>query len=166
MQDPHCHRLPLGYLISFRAYGTWLHGDARGSIDRFHNRYGAPYIPLNERWHAYNERLLTLAPINLNAQRRATIDNAISETCEVRNWKLHAANVRTNHVHAVVSALCDPEIVLRALKANATRKMREAGCWTSTGTPWARKGSKRWLWTSDQLRKAIAYVKDQQGAPL
>ena len=30
---------PLAYFISFRTYGTWLHGDERGSIDRFHNRY-------------------------------------------------------------------------------------------------------------------------------
>jgi len=38
----HTHRefrtedIPLAYLISFRAYGTWLHGDRRGSVDRFH----------------------------------------------------------------------------------------------------------------------------------
>src|SRR6478672_9632806 len=102
--DPYSDRIPLGYLISFRAYGTWLHGDARGSIDRFHNRYHTPYIALNERWHAYNERLLNVAPVKLNAQRRAAINNSIGETCEVRGWRLHAVNVRTNHVHAVVSA--------------------------------------------------------------
>jgi REP element-mobilizing transposase RayT len=164
--DSHSDRIPLGYLISFRAYGTWLHGDARGSIDRFHNRYGAPYIPLNEIWHAYNERILKLTPVRLTSQRRVAIDNAISETCELRKWRLHAANVRTNHVHAVVSAPCDPEIVLRALKANATRKMREAGCWKNKDTPWASKGSKRWLWTSHQLQTATAYVQDGQGAPL
>lgn len=164
--DSHSNRIPLGYLISFRAYGTWLHGDARGSIDRFHNRYGAPYIPLNETWHSYNERILKLVPVRLTSQRRVAIDNAINETCELRDWRLHAANVRTNHVHAVVSAPCDPEVVLRALKANATKKMREAGWWKSNDTPWARKGSKRWLWTSDELRRAIAYVQDRQGAPL
>jgi len=37
--------IPLAYFISFRAYGTWLHGDKRGSIDRFNNRYRSPYIP-------------------------------------------------------------------------------------------------------------------------
>jgi hypothetical protein len=42
----HTHRefrtedIPLAYLISFRAYGTWLHGDRRGSVGHFHNRYG------------------------------------------------------------------------------------------------------------------------------
>jgi len=170
MRDPHADpptdRIPLGYLITFRAHGTWLHGDARGSIDRFHNRYGTPDIPPDERWHTYNERIMRLAPVKLNRKRRAVIHYAIIETCELRKWRLHAANVRTNHVHIVVSASCHPEIVLRALKANATRNMRDAGCWTNHDTPWARKGSKRWLWTYDQLQAAIAYVEDGQGEPL
>ena len=25
---------PLAYFISFRTFGTWLHGDRRGSVDR------------------------------------------------------------------------------------------------------------------------------------
>ena len=170
MRDPHTDfysdHIPIGYLITFRAYGTWLHGDARGSVDRFHNRYGTPHIPPDIRWRSYNERMMKLEPVKLNRIRRAAIDKAIKETCEFRKWRLHAANVRTNHVHVVVRAPCHPEIVLCALKANATRKMREAGCWTSIQTPWAQKGSKRWLWTYSQLQAAIAYVVDGQGVPL
>jgi len=49
---------PLAYLITFRAYGTWLHGDARGSIDRFHNRYRSLYIEPDERWHRHNVHTL------------------------------------------------------------------------------------------------------------
>ena len=166
MHDPHSAYIPRGYLITFRAYGTWLHGDRRRSVDRFHNQYGTPDIPANERWHNYNERVMKLEPVKLNRIRRSAINDGIKETCELRKWKLHAANIRTNHVHVVVGTRCDPEIVLRALKANSTRKMREAGCWTSTQTPWAQKGSKRWLWTDNQLQAAIAYVRDGQGAPL
>ena len=170
MHDPHevfnYDRTPLGYLITFRTHGTWLHGDARGSIDRFHNRYGTPDIARNPAWYRYNERLMKLAPVKLHAQRRAAIYESITQTCELRKWKLYTANVRTNHVHVVVNAFCNPEIVLRALKANATRKLREAGCWTSSRTPWASKGSKRWLWTYEQLTAAIVYVKDGQGVPL
>lgn len=164
--DPYSDRIPLGYLITFRAHGTWLHGDDRGSVDRFHNRYGTPDIPPNERWHGHNERMMKFAPVRLNRNRRTAIDNAISETCELRKWILHAANVRTNHVHVVVSAGCDPEVILCALKANATRKMKNEGCWESDNTPWAQKGSKRWLWTYNQLQAAIAYVLDGQGVPL
>jgi len=57
--------IPLAYLISFRTYGTWLHGDKRGSIDRFHNRYRSPYIPPNEKWHRYNQEQLKTEPLIL-----------------------------------------------------------------------------------------------------
>jgi len=40
----------LAYLITFRCYGTWLHGDERGSIDRrTYNRYGPPDMPANKK---------------------------------------------------------------------------------------------------------------------
>jgi hypothetical protein len=42
---------------------------------------------------------------------------------------LHALNVRTNHVHTVVTASRKPEQVLNGLKANATRQLRNEGLW-------------------------------------
>ena len=40
---------PLAYLITIRSYGTWLHGDERGSMDRHeHHRYGFPKIAPNQ----------------------------------------------------------------------------------------------------------------------
>ena len=34
-----------GYLITFRCYGTWLHGEERGSVDRrYYNRVGTAKI--------------------------------------------------------------------------------------------------------------------------
>jgi hypothetical protein len=50
-------QIPLGYLITFRSYGSWLHGDRRGSVDRFHNRFGTPRIPHNEAMN-FNGRAL------------------------------------------------------------------------------------------------------------
>ncbi len=75
-------------------------------------------------------------------------------------------NVRTNHVHTVVSAQCKPEKILAALKANATRKLREAGCWKSNDSPWANRGSKKYLWTEEDVVSAVAYVEYDQGEPL
>ena len=75
-------------------------------------------------------------------------------------------NVRTNHVHTVVSAQCKPEKILTALKANATRKLREAGCWKRNDSPWADRGSKKYLWTEEDVVDAIAYVEYDQGEPL
>src|SRR3989440_7378126 len=92
---------PLAYLITFRSYGTWLHGDARGSIDRFHNRHKSPYIDPNDRWHEHNATSLRSKPVTLDASRRKSIETAIRETCSFRHWHLHAVNARTNHVHTV-----------------------------------------------------------------
>ena len=52
--------IPLGYLITFRCYGTWLHGDERGAIDRLHNRYKSPYLPRSDRRHKLSERSLNV----------------------------------------------------------------------------------------------------------
>jgi REP element-mobilizing transposase RayT len=157
--------IPFGYLITFRAYGTWLHGQG-GSVDRFHNVYGEPKLPANEQRRRYNQRLLAHRPVKLSSNARGSVELAIRETCEIRRWSLWAFNVRTNHVHTVVSANTKPKNVLSALKANATRLLREAGQWRSERSPWARKGSKRYLWTEQQLINAIAYVMYDQGEPL
>lgn len=123
------NNVPLGYLITFRGYGTWLHGDPRGSVDRFHNRYGSPRLPHNEKWRQYNRQELRHPPVKLSSGERQVIEAGIRETCQIRKWSLWAMNVRTNHIHVVVSARCEPETVLTAFKANATRKLREAGYW-------------------------------------
>ncbi|HWS88013.1 MAG TPA: transposase [Pyrinomonadaceae bacterium] len=158
--------LPLAFLITFRCYGTWLHGDERGSIDRHHNVYGTELIPPNERWEQHNTQNLRHEPVILDASRRAAAEAAVRETCEARGWLLRAVNVRTNHVHAVVSADCRPEPVLKAFKANATRMMRERGCWPHRHSPWAEGGSRRYLWTERSIERAVAYVVDGQDVPL
>ena len=56
--------------------------------------------------------------------------------------------------------------ILNAFKADATRTMSEADCWHSENIPWVRRGSKRYLWTEQQLLAAIAYVQYDQGEPL
>jgi hypothetical protein len=62
---------PLAYFISFRTYGTWLHGDKRGSIDRFHNAYLSPYIKRNEKWREYTQQRLKAKPLILKAKSLA-----------------------------------------------------------------------------------------------
>lgn len=158
--------IPIGYLITFRTYGTWLHGDPRGSMDRFHNVYGTPKLPPSPKRQEYERRLMKMMPVTLDSRRRAAVKQSLHETCKKRKWKLWVSNVRTNHVHSVVSARCPALTVLRVLKAHATRGMRESGCWTSDRTPWAYRGSRKKLWTETDLREAITYVESGQGEPL
>src|SRR5690349_3878897 len=103
--------IALGYLITFRGYGTWLHGDERGSVDRFHNVYGTPRLPTNHLRQEYERRRLKRPPVTLAGKQRAAVERAIRNTCEIRKWTLWAFNIRTNHVHSVVSAPCGSKTV-------------------------------------------------------
>jgi REP element-mobilizing transposase RayT len=158
---------PLGYLITFRCYGTWLHGDERGSIDRFHNRYKSPYLARSDRRRDLNLKQMRSEPLVLDTKQRQSVDLAVREVCVNREWLLHALNVRTNHVHTVVSiGSIKPDRVLNAFKAYATRRMRLDGNWTESHSPWADKGSQRYLWTEQSLALAIDYVINGQGGEL
>jgi REP element-mobilizing transposase RayT len=55
------------------------------------------------------------------------VEQAVREVCTNRGYWLRAINVRTNHVHTVVSAAIKPEPILQAFQAYATRELRRAG---------------------------------------
>jgi REP element-mobilizing transposase RayT len=154
---------PLAYLITIRAYGTWLHGDERGSVDRrSHNKYGAPNITPNERLSSAEKAQLRHPPLILSQAQRAAVEQAIREVAACRGYQLLAVNVRTNHVHCVVVAGCKPESLLVAFKAYSTRLLRRAGLISSDIKPWSRHGSTLYLWTEDEVERAIDYVINAQ----
>ena len=59
-----------------------------------------------------------------------------------------------------------PDLVLNAFKANATRQLRQDGLWSDPFSPWADKGSKRSLWIEQSVARAIDYVMNGQGDDL
>ncbi len=157
---------PIAYLITFRTYGTWLAGDERGSIDKYHNKYGgARAVESPERNAIHNTRLKS-PPFLLNAASRKLVEEAIREVCLFRNWILTALNVRTNHVHVVVSGDAPSGKMLNDFKAYSTRKLRDGSQWKFDHSPWVDKGSKRNLWTEAHIGTASEYVINGQGGPL
>src|SRR5436309_15545609 len=109
---------PLAYLITFRTYGTWLHGDERGSVNRFRNVYGTKFLPHERAWRVRNFKKLKMEPVKLNDEQRTCVRMAITACCKFRGWNLMALNVRTNHAHAVVDiAEKSWSLALNALKA-------------------------------------------------
>jgi REP element-mobilizing transposase RayT len=80
----------------------------------------------------------------------------------MRDWQLYAVNARTNHVHVVISAPDRPEFVMTAVKANATRLMRERRLVDTGVRMWTRHGSTRYLWNEASLERAIGYVMEGQ----
>lgn len=158
--------IPLAYFISFRCYGTWLHGDYRGSVDRSHNTYGTAFLSLDEEREYEEFTRLKHSLVKLDETRRPIVEKTVREVCQHRDWLLQAINVRTNHVHTVVVADRKPEAVMDTFKAYATRRMTEAGVWQRGQKPWSRHGSTRWLWTERSVERAIDYVLNCQGDEL
>src|SRR3984893_2168399 len=152
------HALPFAYLITFRCYGTWLHGDARGSMDPKHHVYGAAKVAASQPFENSNRKQLKHAPVILDVRQRKVVEAAVRGVCDYRSYILRALNARTNHVHCVVSAMCKLEPILDALKAYATRALRRAGLITLETKPWSRHGSTIYLWTEKDAAKAIEYV--------
>ena len=155
--------VPLAYLITFVTYGTWLHGDPRGSVDHMHNAPGTPFLKPDPRRAARERSRLRQPPVRLDAGSRRTVELAAAGVCAYRGWTLHTVHARTNHVHAVIAAPVRPEPVLHDLKAYGTRALRREGHVDQQLTPWADGGSTRYLWTPAALAAAIRYVNDAQG---
>ena len=136
----------------------------RGSIDRRkYHVYGTPDMPENNKLREDENTELKSPVVPLNSAQRAVVERAIREVCEHRGYVLLALNARTNHVHSVVTAPCKPEHVMDSFKAYATRRLREAGLLGLDVKPWSRHGSTPYLWTEDQVQRAIDYVINGQG---
>ena len=157
---------PLAYFITFHTYGTWLHGHENGSVDPKHNRVNTPHIAPSPSLAARDSGNLSGAPVTLDTRARAVVRATIEAVCSRRGWALHALNVRTTHIHLVVSSAATPERVMNDLKAWCTRRLREAGLVAPDARAWSRHGSTRWLNTQLSLARAIEYTLHEQGAPL
>lgn len=127
---------PIAYLIPFRCYETWLHGDERGSANKFNNKYLSPFLKTNKIWETENKNKLKSQPVILNAEQRKIVEQTIREVCEFRDLILYAVNVRTNHVHTVISTgNHSAKSALNAFKSYSTRKLKEENCWKLSHSP-------------------------------
>jgi len=97
------------------------------------------------------------APFVLGAAERSCVGAAARQVCRGRRWDLHAINVRTSHVHAVISAAEPPEAVMHALKAAASGQLRREGLIAPGQKVWARHGSTRYV-REYGLEAVCAYV--------
>jgi hypothetical protein len=80
---------PLGYFLSWGTYGTRLHGDPRGTVDRTDTGHGDPILgPHEERWE-YEREKMRFPPAILTREQRLFAESAIPEICERGLWKYH-----------------------------------------------------------------------------
>ena len=100
--------------------------------------------------------------VELTEDQRRIVAATIQEVAAHRRWGIHTVNVRTNHVHVVVTAPGQlPEKVMNDFKAWATRRLREAGM-AGAGALWSRHGSTPHLYSEAALAEAVHYVSQLQ----
>ena len=161
------HSAAKGYLITFRCYGTWLHGDERGSVDRRHyNRIGMPQMPPDPERVQRRRTQLKQDPYILGPVERRIVESAVKQVAGTRGYRLLALNVRSNHAHIVSNNAAKPEQMMNGFKAYSTRSLRAAGLIANDFKPWSRHGSTKYLWTDEQIASAIDYVLYSQGDDL
>jgi len=157
------NELVLAFFITWTTYGTWLPGDRRGWAKK---KVWGIQKPDPELEQACRERMTEDAVI-LTWEQRQIVDAVIVEHCRIREWTLHARNVRTNHAHVVVTAPCDGETVREQLKAWASRRLSDHAGLSGGG----KNGRRRWfteggdiqgIEDEEHLAMAVRYVLEGQ----
>ena len=149
---------PQGLFITWTVYGTFLPGDARGWRHRKSGQRLAR--PRLETWH--RERLHHDV-VTLDTSMQSVADAAIREICRVRSWSVWAIAVRSNHVHAVITAPeYTPVLVRDQLKAKATLELRRAFAVWNDRPVWTEKGDIEFLDSETDIEQCVVYVTEAQ----
>jgi REP element-mobilizing transposase RayT len=148
-------------LLTFNCYGTHLHGDEKGSVDRVREGRGGPIEP-SAALTCYGKRVMTHAEARLDRGESWLVLNAIRETGAFRHWTLLAAHIRSTHVHLIVHGITDASCAIRDFKAYASRALNGEGM----RRRWSRGGNAKVLCDSHAVRAAVRYVVDRQGPPM
>jgi REP element-mobilizing transposase RayT len=153
----------LAYFLTWHTYGTWLHGETRGSVSKVQNIYGTPFVATSNSTVRAMTGRMKQAPWTLTENMRVCVERAIRDHAAIRRWVLIALNVRSNHVHVILRPPIkhDAEAVMSQFKSWGTRRLIEAGWATSATRVWADHGSTRYIDTEESLRRAIEYVENQ-----
>jgi REP element-mobilizing transposase RayT len=159
--------IDMDYFLTFRTYGTWLHGDERGSVDRRNNQFGEPLLPPAPDWQQSNIAQMKSAPCTFNQVQRRCVHETLCEVASFRNWYIHALSVQSNHVHIVVSVPenVSAERAMNDFKAWATRRLRENNHIEAGRVVWERHGSTRHLRYAHEISAACDYVLNRQTKP-
>ena len=147
---------PIAYFLTWTTYGSWLPGDERGWTPRGGGK--RPPDPARRRDAAAR---LREPPVTLAPAQRALVDAVIRDHAGRRGWTLHAVNVRTNHVHVVVTApTYAPKLVGEQFRGWGTRRLKAAH--PGRENWWTEGGTAQLVFGEDDLTEAVRYVLEAQ----
>ncbi len=134
--------LTVGYMLTWRTYGTWAAGDARGQTGL------ARYCREQMKGNA----------VRLDGRATKLVHEAIAQ--EAKRWgeKIEALAVRSDHVHVVVRYGGQPiDEFVSACKAAGRLALKGEGF---EGKVWAKGYDKRFCFDESAMETRIGYVEE------
>jgi REP element-mobilizing transposase RayT len=164
------------WLLTWTTYGTWLPGDARGSVTRIrehrtdrtprseYDQFETPYLAEAPGLARASRAAMKGSPTRLTQEQAVVVAEDFEATVRYRNWTMTAGSVMANHVHLVVIA---PETVrseklLQILKSYASRALNLRWPRPAGSAWWTASGSRRPLYDDAAIHSASSYVRAQE----
>jgi hypothetical protein len=162
----------IAFHITWGTYGTRLHGDPRGTVDRDHNEYDTPVLGYDEHRWEREKATLKFPPVVLTRPQMVFIEQTIPGICIRGGWEHITSASGPDHVHEILKSKQDPEVIRRLLKRWLGQELTkhfhgEPGC-PQPGTEatwWAECGSIKWIDNERYYHNAVNYVRGQRASP-
>ncbi|MBA3272918.1 MAG: transposase [Chthoniobacterales bacterium] len=94
----------------------------------------------------------------LTFDERKCVDEAIRDVAARYGWTIHEMAIQQDHLHGVITAIREGELLREALKAVASRALNKQ---FGRRTWWAENGSAKYLWERSYFGNAVNYVRRQ-----
>ena len=156
---------PMAYHITWGTYGTRLHGDERGTVDRSMNNFGDPIIGRDGDWHRIESSRLRFPARVLTVEQRLLIENIVPDICIRGGWTFVTTAAADDHVHNIISSPVDGKDIRKWLKRWVSEALNKRWPIEQGQVWWAECGSVKWIWNEDYYRRAADYVRGQRTHP-
>ena len=179
---------PLAYHITFGTYGTRLHGDPRGTVDRKANKPGDPIIGAEPDWERMERSSLRFPAMLLTTENRSFIEFVVPSLCDRGGWELHVCAAKPDHVHVLLATSREAKPVRRWLKTWLSQALNEClgseppavradrdhrsrlgneGLGNEGGEDrnrswWSKGGSIKWVWDEKYFDNVYDYIVRQR----
>jgi REP element-mobilizing transposase RayT len=155
---------PLAYHITFGTYGTRLHGDVRGTVDRAMNQPGDPIIGADPSWWELERDKLRFDPVVLTPEQMIHVESVMPEICMRGRWEYHVGAGGPDHVHALLTAEAEGDAVRKWFKRWLGESMLSRWPRPGGSTWWAEGGSVKWVWERDYFENIFDYLNRQRAS--